>query len=270
MPLTNEQFNKLAKRAMSSYAKKLKLEKNLNNKIKSLFANINKDFKAHYSTFGAAQDVTKYRPALEKILNDHHIKVAQSFSNDLRNLIGTPDKNETIQRKLDANIKGYAAQRSHLMSHQILDTTRDNIDYAINSSIADKAAADEEITNESVADDASDYLQGRFLGRVTTIGTTETQSAAETGKDLEYQTMDDMDAKVDGVAVRDMVSKGVWITVLDKDTREDHVEADGQEVDSGEPFEVGGEQLMYPGDDSLGASIENLANCRCSKEFFLD
>lgn len=55
-----------------------------------------------------------------------------------------------------------------------------------------------------------------------------------------------------------------WISTQDDRTRPDHVEADGQIVGMDEPFEVGGDELMFPGDDSLGADVDQLANCRCS------
>lgn len=44
----------------------------------------------------------------------------------------------------------------------------------------------------------------------------------------------------------------------------DHHEVDIRKVDLEEAFEVSGEQLMFPGDSSLGASAGNLINCRCS------
>ena len=54
-----------------------------------------------------------------------------------------------------------------------------------------------------------------------------------------------------------------WKTILDGREREWHHEEDGVTVPITEPFEVGGELLMYPLDDSLGASADNIANCRC-------
>ena len=52
-----------------------------------------------------------------------------------------------------------------------------------------------------------------------------------------------------------------WVATADDRTRDDHAAADGQEVPNDEPFEVGGELMMYPGDISLGASAWNVVNC---------
>jgi uncharacterized protein with gpF-like domain len=54
-----------------------------------------------------------------------------------------------------------------------------------------------------------------------------------------------------------------WDATLDEKTRPHHYEADGQTVMIDEPFIVAGEKLMFPGDDSLGATAKNLLNCRC-------
>jgi hypothetical protein len=61
-----------------------------------------------------------------------------------------------------------------------------------------------------------------------------------------------------------------WVTRGDDLVRPDHVEADGQVRPSAEPFVVGGEQLMYPRDRSLGASNSNVINCRCDSVRSLD
>lgn len=53
-----------------------------------------------------------------------------------------------------------------------------------------------------------------------------------------------------------------WVCALDARTRPEHAEADGQVVGVDEPFTVGGEKLMYPGDRS--GSGWNIYNCRCT------
>ena len=61
-----------------------------------------------------------------------------------------------------------------------------------------------------------------------------------------------------------------WISAQDNRTRRiprddfDHVDADGQVVDIDEPFVVTGEELMFPGDTSRGASAGNVIQCRCA------
>lgn len=55
-----------------------------------------------------------------------------------------------------------------------------------------------------------------------------------------------------------------WSATGDERTRDEHLAADGLEVPNDEPFTVGGEQMMYPGDISLGASAWNVIQCRCT------
>lgn len=56
------------------------------------------------------------------------------------------------------------------------------------------------------------------------------------------------------------VSKKEWLATADDRTREDHLEADGQVVGVDEPFDVGGEDIMQPGE----GSPEQAINCRCT------
>lgn len=56
-----------------------------------------------------------------------------------------------------------------------------------------------------------------------------------------------------------------WICTKDSRTRSAHGMADGQIVVGTEkPFEVGGELMMFPGDQSMGAHGWNIYNCRCT------
>lgn len=56
----------------------------------------------------------------------------------------------------------------------------------------------------------------------------------------------------------------IWDTAGDSRVRHSHEEMDGQSVGIDQPFTTGsGDQLMYPGDTSLGAGPEETINCRC-------
>ncbi|SNR95606.1 phage putative head morphogenesis protein, SPP1 gp7 family [Anaerovirgula multivorans] len=68
-------------------------------------------------------------------------------------------------------------------------------------------------------------------------------------------------------------SKGVnmkkqWVSAIDSRTRNSHGTADGQIVNIDEPFIVGGEELMYPGDPA--GTAFNVVNCRCSMISVID
>ncbi|MBR1750434.1 MAG: hypothetical protein IJ740_06045 [Ruminococcus sp.] len=55
-----------------------------------------------------------------------------------------------------------------------------------------------------------------------------------------------------------------WETVLDGKERPDHREAAGQIRKLEEPFIIGGYEMMFPQDSSMGAPPEQIVNCRCS------
>jgi len=54
-----------------------------------------------------------------------------------------------------------------------------------------------------------------------------------------------------------------WQTQEDERVRPHHAEADLQTVPVDMPFSVGGYSMMFPGDDSLGAPLEEIIGCRC-------
>jgi HK97 family phage portal protein len=58
-----------------------------------------------------------------------------------------------------------------------------------------------------------------------------------------------------------------WICASDELSREWHIEANGQTIPLDQPFQVNGEELMFPGDSSLGATGGNICNCRCVEDY---
>lgn len=67
----------------------------------------------------------------------------------------------------------------------------------------------------------------------------------------------------------DECQKG-WMSTEDPRTRPAHLAADGQRVPLSKPFTVDGEKLNFPGDWSLGATADNVINCRCSVDYHFD
>jgi hypothetical protein len=62
----------------------------------------------------------------------------------------------------------------------------------------------------------------------------------------------------------EFVKGNKWVSALQPGiTRDAHFDAYGQIAPKGKAFIVGGEEMLHPGDSSLGASAENIVNCRC-------
>lgn len=60
-----------------------------------------------------------------------------------------------------------------------------------------------------------------------------------------------------------VVGSKEWLTSRDKLVRHSHMRANKQVRKLDKPFRVGGSRLMHPGDSSLGASADEIINCRC-------
>jgi len=58
-----------------------------------------------------------------------------------------------------------------------------------------------------------------------------------------------------------------WLSSHGPHVRPAHAEAEevylNEPIPLDEPFDVGGDQMMFPGDDSLGADVSNIINCQC-------
>ena len=58
-----------------------------------------------------------------------------------------------------------------------------------------------------------------------------------------------------------------WISTKDKNTRPDHRNANGQRKPMDQPYLVGNERLMFPGDTSMSATAKNTIVCRCTEGY---
>lgn len=108
-------------------------------------------------------------------------------------------------------------------------------------------------SNRQIAAGLRERLTNMSVGSAIRTARTATTAAANGGRTASYQQAADMGIKM----TRE------WLSVHDGRTRFNHGMADGQRVGVNEPFTVGGEKLMFPGDGSMGASGGNIYNCRC-------
>lgn len=68
-----------------------------------------------------------------------------------------------------------------------------------------------------------------------------------------------------------MVKKGykykTWITMNDDKVRHTHAESNGYKIGIFDSFQIGASEMSFPRDYSLGASAEEIVNCRCSLKY---
>jgi hypothetical protein len=128
-------------------------------------------------------------------------------------------------------------------------TTQDQIRAAV---VAAEAA---NMTQEQIAEQIRQGVPGlegiRFWTprvRSLVIARTEVHTASTVASDAA--------ALASGV-----VERKEWVAAEDARTRPDHSAADGQTVDMGAAFEVGGVRMEYPG--VPGAPAAQVVNCRC-------
>ncbi|MCC2111162.1 MAG: minor capsid protein [Hyphomicrobiales bacterium] len=143
----------------------------------------------------------------------------------------------------EAAVAKWAKQHAASKIVEISNTTRKQINRVLTAGVKKGA------TNAAIAKDVREILGGRSAAaRAERIARTETHTAAQVGSEAA--------ARSTGL---DMV--GEWAAVEDARTRPAHAAADGQVIELGGTFTVGGEQLRYPGDPN--GSAENIINCRC-------
>ncbi len=96
-------------------------------------------------------------------------------------------------------------------------------------------------------------VNGSNKSRALTIARTETLGASSVGAD-------------EGAKSLNIPLKKTWFASF-INTRDWHADANNQVRSMDSPFTVNGEQLKYPRDRTLGASAENVINCRCVAEY---
>lgn len=253
MPKPNEIESK--REASRQLNKKLRLEKRLSKKMRRLLRRINRDMKRVFDESGFVITAEPYRDEFGKIIDDHWKKTTAQFApialkviNDALKKEGEPPIKKTDPVLMLA-LAAFISRNVQESADKITRTSTNNIAKAMRQTEGDAAASKKKL----------DHIAA---GRSETIAATETQKAAEGAK---RTTMANAPNISPAVALGAIVLRSFkqWVTRGDGKVRPDHSAADFQEVPVDDPFFVGGELLMYPGDTSLGASLWNIINCRC-------
>ena len=111
--------------------------------------------------------------------------------------------------------------------------------------------------SEEIIDTTMQYLEVPFYlseGRAVLISANEANSVFNYEKYIK--------------AIKNGKTKKKWVDIRDERERETHREVGGTVIPIDRAFLVGESFLLYPKDTSLGASMEEIANCRCTVEYY--
>jgi len=194
--------------------------------------------------------VRAQRAEWEKFFKAFYLAVGEDFAPKVRESLTSSKEmkqDDQWQRYLLDWISANAAEKAAPIS----DTTRQ----ALTDAIAEGAAQGESI--DDIAARIGDVYQGYIDGaRAVTIARTEVVSASNA-------------ASVSVARSTGIDLQKVWLATRDARVRDTHLMADGQRVGMDEPFSVGGYELMWPGDGSMGAPASELVRCRCTVTYIV-
>ena len=249
-------------------ALKLRHESQLTRELNAQYNDIINAATDQYAQNNTAFDVSIYAAAIAAIIASHYVKTSRTFTKFTTSLIQNSQTMNQLQLIANQDITANSAQdilaRINLAA---LDVNLQNAeDYAQNSA--------NEITKTNIAQllsiialglnvvDFKSQLKTTYKARVPMIAQTSIQAAAESTKDVNTNATNA--ALQNNLGAQAKLITKTWNTILDGRERPWHNEADGQTVKASEPYTVKNQLLQHPGDTSLGASLDNIINCRCS------
>ena len=295
MPL-NETQSQQVQRANVELAMKMRLELKFKNELNRMFRRIGSDLSVMLSTRGGVISAGSYANDFRVILDRNYRRVQRIFMNEIVSFLkqNRTNLNEDLIRDLTliANARGSTVNKliSELRRNvredlavfrqfnigqsveQIINTTQKEIDRAVRKATEELINEfGEDFTNGQLARNSRTNFINRQTARAEMIAATEVQNVAEGTKQLERDRLLGIRNSLVSTQLNlePLGENEIWVTqgdnlVRDGDnTRFNHLAADGQEKVNG-TFTVSNELLRFPGDRSLGASIGNVARCRCA------
>jgi hypothetical protein len=196
----------------------------------------------------------------ERVLAENGQRIVRKFGNNLnRSLKPTLRLSDADQRANQKRLQAFAAKNAKQAARATGRTDLKAMRRANKIADAERRRlrdAGKEMTDEQHAKFARKKFEKNLRGRVGGQATLQSTTLAEGSKQIELDTFKKQMGDVD------LMKR--WDSQGDIRTRSTHLAADSQVVVTTDPFLVGGFQLMYPGDGSLGAPMKERARCRCA------
>jgi hypothetical protein len=164
-----------------------------------------------------------------------------------------PPPTITVEPTLDhqAAVREHLVERNRGVWREIERGVHNRLRRTISKSLSDGD------TIAQMSERIEESLDGISRASARRIARTESTGSMNYGSQVERERV--------GIETKEWLSAADGLT-RGADPRElfDHISPDGQIVLNNQPFIVSGEQLLFPGDTSLGASAGNVIQCRCA------
>lgn len=280
MKLTSRKEKSFAlKKAKARLRLKLDLESPFKRELRSYFFQLSKDIKSGRELGTIAQVLDKQYKRISKKMTGLSIKRfddsrLESLINQL--LMGRSEKQaleiDKYTRKLYR--RSIELARQELIDDGVMFPTQETINKVAANILLNYnrnrsggiAITETQSLTEEIIDVKNNVADEMMREAIVENDTALAQEAARLSESYTHEEMVSQIETVDNVilfAALNAVRK-TWVTMGDSKVRPAHQSAAFQVVNDKDPFIVGGAQLMYPGDSSMGAHPELVIGCRCS------
>lgn len=226
----------------------LKYQKDIKRELKKTAALLAESYLVNQSTVGYPQIQQDHKDRMTNIL----LALAQETADKFK-VFTLNAKKDMFANYVENGIYNMLAANVLTTSATVSANTIATASVVIMQSMRESATKPKNSQPDVIAKNISKRVGGQYsVSRAMTIARTETHKAANTSQ-YYRASVASQDSELDVIVE--------WISTNDGRVRDDHKHADGQTRPIGQPFNVGGELLMYPSDPK--GSAANVINCRC-------
>ncbi len=282
----NIDFKQLDTSAQEELAAKMQLEDRYRPELTRLFNRVVKDFEAVVAATGQAPDASNFRPDFAASFDGQYRRTQAFFTNRLLDnvegkiirLKQTEDEDSALEKLIAASLVAWRFTTSRVQSMFVTNTNQIQMQESLARARRLQSEAGLPQDRRTIAAVAGGFLRRLFKSRVERNIVTQTQSAAESTRNIEATALAggvpfplERTEGVEPAVQQRQVTKS-WRDIGDSKVRDSHVLADqGPPIPEDGIFIVGPtrSRLRFPGDMSLGAAVEETINCRCFADYRL-
>jgi hypothetical protein len=279
-------IKQLGTSAQEELTEKMRLEDRYRPELTRLFNRVAKDFEVVVAATGQAPDASNFRSDFAASFDTQYRRTQAFFTNRLLDdvegkiirLKQTEEEDKDLAALIAAALVAWRVQTAPEQSMLVTNTNQIQMQESLARARQDQSEAGLPQDNRTLAAIAGAFLRRLFKPRVDRNVVTQTQTAAESTRNIEAVALAGgipfTLARVQGVkpAVQRRKVTKKWRDIGDNKVRTSHVIADlGPPIPENGIFIVGRtrSRLRFPGDMSLNAAVEEFIECRCFADYKL-